>query len=60
MKKTICPITNKIFDCQECKAIAEDEQCPYMLRDEQTERELKFLRKIVEKELNEKGNSRVV
>ncbi len=55
MRKDICPITKKIFDCQKCKAIIDGEKCPYMFRDEQTERELKFLRKVVEKEMNEKS-----
>ena len=53
MKRGICPITKKVFDCQNCTAIADGEKCPYMLRDEQTERELKFLRRVVEREMNE-------
>uniref|UniRef100_A0A6M3JTQ0 Uncharacterized protein n=1 Tax=viral metagenome TaxID=1070528 RepID=A0A6M3JTQ0_9ZZZZ len=57
MKKAICPITKKPFDCLECFAIVDGEKCPYMLRDEQTERELNFLRKVIEREMNEKGNS---
>lgn len=57
MKKAICPITKKVFDCQLCKVIVDGEKCPYMLRDEQTERELKFLRKVVEGEKSEKGRS---
>ena len=51
MKRIICPVTKKVFDCKVCLAIADNEKCPYMLRDEQTEKELKFLRKIVEREL---------
>lgn len=50
MKKTKCPITKKVFDCRQCLVITDEEKCPYMLRDEQTECELKFLRKIVEEE----------
>ncbi len=56
MRKAICPITKKIFDCLECKEIVDGEKCPYMLRDEQTERELAFLRKVIEREKNEKSN----
>jgi len=54
MKKAICPVTNKSFDCLKCQAIVDGDKCPYMLRDEQTERELKFLRKVIERELIEK------
>jgi len=57
MKKAICPITKKVFDCLKCRIIVDGEKCPYMLRDEQTDRELKFLRKIVEGEKNEKIRS---
>ncbi len=53
MKKALCPITKKVFDCLKCKAIIDGEKCPFMLRDEQTERELRFLRKIVENEMRE-------
>ena len=56
MGKAICPITKRVFDCQKCKAIVDGEKCPYMLRDEQTERELAFLRKVIEREKNEKSN----
>ena len=56
MGKVICPITKKVFDCLKCREIIDDESCPYMLRDEQTERELAFLRKVIEREMNEKGN----
>ncbi len=54
MKKAICPITKKPFDCLKCRAIVGNEKCPYMLRDEQTDRELKFLRKVIEREISEK------
>uniref|UniRef100_A0A6M3LS85 Uncharacterized protein n=1 Tax=viral metagenome TaxID=1070528 RepID=A0A6M3LS85_9ZZZZ len=60
MRKAICPITNKPFDCLRCEEIVDDEKCPYMLRDEQTERELKFLRKVIEREINEKIRSKVL
>ncbi len=56
MGKAICPITKRVFDCLKCKEIADGEKCPYMLRDEQTEHELAFLRKVIEREKNEKSN----
>jgi len=56
-KQIKCPITNKAFNCLKCQAIVDGEKCPYMLRDEQTERELKFLRKLIEREFNETSRS---
>ncbi len=53
MKEIICPISNKPFNCIECLLIVDGEKCPYMLRDEQTDRELKFLRKLIEKEMRD-------
>ena len=53
----VCPIINKPFDCLKCQEIADGEKCPYMLRDEQTELELRFLRKVIEREMNEKIRS---
>ena len=58
MGKIICPITKKEFDCLKCSVIVEGEKCPYMLRDEQTEREMQFLRKIIEREMSEKANEK--
>lgn len=53
MTRTICPITEKPFDCLECLAIKDDEKCPYMVFDKAVEFTLKFLAKRKEKE-NEK------
>ncbi|MFH1231115.1 MAG: hypothetical protein V1709_06415 [Planctomycetota bacterium] len=53
MKKAICPITKKVFDCQNCTAI-KDEACVYWEFDECVDHTLKFLRELVEKEQNEK------
>ncbi len=57
MKKALCPITKKVFDCQNCNAIVEGEKCRYMVRDEIAEQDFKFVRKILEKELNEKNKN---
>ena len=55
MKKAICPITRRVFDCQTCTAIVDNQKCPYMVRDDIAERDFKFVRKIVEREMeNEK------
>ena len=54
MTNTLCPITKKLFDCLACTAIVDGEKCPYMLRDEQTEHELEFLRRLIEREMDEK------
>ena len=53
MRKALCPITKKVFDCLSCKAIVDGEKCPYMVRDDLAEKDFKFVRKIVEKEMNE-------
>ena len=54
MKKAMCPITKKAFDCQTCTAIVDGKKCPYMTRDDIAERDFKFVRRIVEREMNEK------
>ena len=54
MKKVICPITKKPFDCQSCKAIVDGEKCRYMVRDEIAEGDFEFVRKVIEKEHDEK------
>ncbi len=54
MKKAICPVTKRVFDCQTCKAIVDNQKCPYMTRDDIAERDFKFVRKILERELNAK------
>ncbi len=55
MKKAICPITKKIFDCRHCNAIVDNEKCRYMVRDEIAEQDFEFVRKVIERELNEKN-----
>ena len=56
MKKANCPITKKVFDCQHCNAIVDGEKCRYMVRDELAEQDFEFVRKVIEKEMNEKSN----
>ena len=58
MKRGICPITKQPLDCQNCKAVVDD-QCPYFELDNAIEYTLKFLRKLVEKEKNENSGSRM-
>lgn len=57
MRKAICPITKKVFDCRKCEAIVDGEKCRYMVRDEIAEKDFEFVRKILEKEKNEKGSN---
>jgi RNA polymerase subunit RPABC4/transcription elongation factor Spt4 len=54
MKRALCPITKKVFDCQKCTAIVDGEKCPFMVRDEIAEKEFEFVRRVIEKEMNEK------
>jgi len=54
MRRGICSITNKVFDCLNCTAIEDGEECPYMVHDEATEYNLRFSRKLAEKEMREK------
>lgn len=60
MKRAVCPITKKVFDCHNCTAIIDGEKCRYMVRDEIAEQDFEFVRKIIEREMNEKSNRRVV
>ena len=53
MRKTICPITKKSFDCQKCKALVDGKPCRYWVRDEIAEGDFEFVRKILEGEMNE-------
>ncbi len=57
MRKAFCPITKKVFDCRNCNAIIDGEKCRYMVRDEIAEQDFEFVRKILEKEMNEKSFS---
>lgn len=54
MRKVICPITKKVFDCRNCEAIVDGEKCRYMVRDEIAEQDFKFVRKILEKEFKDR------
>ncbi len=54
MKKAICPITKKVFDCQSCKAMVDGKKCPYMTRDDIAERDFRFVRKVLEREMQGK------
>ena len=54
MNKETCPITAKPFNCQKCKSVT-DGKCPYMKLDDWAEETLGVMRKLVERELNEKG-----
>ncbi len=51
MKKAICPITKQVFDCQSCKAMVDGKKCPYMTRDDIAERDFRFVRKVLEREM---------
>ena len=57
MRKAICPITKRVFDCQHCEAIIDGEKCRYMVRDEIAEKDFEFVRKVLEVELNETHRS---
>ena len=59
MKRELCPLTKKVFNCQKCTAIVDGEKCRYMVRDEIAEGDFKFARKIIEKEMHEKARSRI-
>jgi hypothetical protein len=49
MKKAICPITGKYFECLKCNA-PKDDRCPFMQFDECIQKTLKFIREVVENE----------
>ncbi len=49
-KKLICPITNKVFDCQKCKEPDKNDRCPYHEWDETIEHTIQFIRKLVERQ----------
>lgn len=51
MRKVICPITKKEFNCQNCTI--KDERCPYFEFDKCIDHTLKFIRELVD---NEKGS----
>lgn len=57
MKKSICPITKKIFNCQSCKAVLDGEICRYSVRDSIAEGDFRFVRKVLEREMNENRTS---
>jgi len=50
MRKAVCPISKKPFNCSDCTLIVDGEKCPYMTLDKQNEKILRFIRKVVEKE----------
>jgi len=54
MKKAICPITKKVFDCLDCRAIVDGERCRYWAKDDEATKDFRFVRKVLEKEMNEK------
>jgi len=54
MKRAICPITKQVFTCQTCTAIVDGEKCPYMTRDDIAEKDFRFVRRQIEKEMEEK------
>ena len=51
MKITICPITKKPLKCKTCKAIEGSQKCPSMVFDEANDYAVKFIRKLVEREV---------
>ncbi len=55
MKRASCPITKRVFDCRSCTAVIDGEKCPYMARDEIAEADFEFVRKVIEREMNEKS-----
>ena len=57
MKREVCALTNKPFDCQECDLVDKSGKCPYMKLDDWCENTLHTMRKKIEKEGNEKSRS---
>ena len=51
MKKAICPITRKPFECNHCKAVGINGKCPYMIADEWIDDTFRTIRKLVEEEI---------
>ena len=58
MRKTVCPLTNKPFNCKDCDWIDKSGKCLYMKADDFVEKSFKTIRKQILKEImNEKSRS---